>query len=51
MAKLQKEITDIEKKMNAGVEPDALIELSKTHHDLKDELDTLELRWLELSEV
>lgn len=50
IAEIQVEIKSTEEALSSEPSADALIELSKTHHNLKEEMDGLELRWLELSE-
>lgn len=51
IAELNKSIEAIEKKLTKETNADELANLSKQHHDAKEELDLCELRWLELSEI
>ncbi|MDO5036413.1 MAG: ABC-F family ATP-binding cassette domain-containing protein [Porphyromonas sp.] len=49
---LEKQLEELEESMSSGaLSPEALQEASVSYQALKDELDTKEMRWLELSEL
>jgi ABC transport system ATP-binding/permease protein len=50
MASLQKQMADLEKKLAQNQNAEEAIEYAKEHHLVKETIDLLELRWLELSE-
>ena len=51
MAQLEEQKLELEAQMNSGELPhDALLTKSEEYAQLKDRLDEMELRWLELSE-
>ncbi len=51
ISELQTMLKQIESELSANPAPTDVIELSKKHQKAKDELNEIELRWLELSEA